>query len=93
MNDSSRRLCDRCLGELKEGMGEFFEVRVQAVADPSAPVLDLENSAEELEREYEELVASLENLDPREALDQVVRFRNWTLCNRCFEAWFDDPFL
>lgn len=86
-------LCDRCLKQLVPGRGEFFEVRIEAVADPTPPDLDADLSADlqEIQQRYEQLVDQLQNTSPAEARDQVYR-RLWlTLCNRCYAAWIEDP--
>ena len=77
---------------MPEGKGEFFEVRVAAVADPTPPVLDGEVDAEELRSQYAEIVEQLKNMSTLDANNQVIRQRIWTLCNACLEAWLEDPF-
>lgn len=86
------RLCDRCLKEVSEGTGSFYEIRAQIVADPTPPTLDPTLDPSEILRRYEETLAELEQANPRDALDGVVRWRVWTLCNPCLEIWLDDPF-
>lgn len=90
---ASPLFCDRCLKQLVAGRGEFYEVRIEAVADPSPPDLDAELSSDpaEIRRRYEEVVEQLRDVSPAEARDQVYR-RVWlTLCNRCYVAWIKDP--
>ena len=85
--------CDRCLKQLTPGRGEFFEVRIEAVADPSPPDLDAElaKTPQQLHQQYEELLEQLRKLSPAEAQDQVYR-RVWlTLCNGCYQEWIEDP--
>lgn len=85
--------CDRCLKQLVPGRGEFFEVRIEAVADPTPPDLDADLAADprEIQSRYEELLAQLQDISPAEARDQVYR-RVWiTLCNRCYGTWIEDP--
>lgn len=86
------RLCDRCLKEVSEGTGSFYEVRAQIVADPTPPTLDPKLETSEILRRYQETLAELEHTHPGDALDGVVRSRVWTLCNPCLEIWLDDPF-
>jgi hypothetical protein len=85
--------CDRCLKQLHPGRGDYFEVRIEAVADPTPPDIDidLEKSPETLHREYEALLAQLRDLSPAEARDQVYRHVWLTLCNTCFNSWIEDP--
>lgn len=85
--------CDRCLKQLAPGRGEFFEVRIEAVADPTPPELDADLSADpaDIQKQYEDLLEQLRSLSPAEARDQVYR-RVWiTLCNRCYKRWIEDP--
>ncbi len=87
------RLCDRCLQEVQEGVGEFFEVQIQAVADPTPPVLDAldhQTPYQQLES-YQEIVSATEGLSACEAQDQVYRRVTLSLCNRCFSKWIEDP--
>lgn len=90
-NTERTRLCERCLTEVPEGKGEFFEVRVEAVADPTPPVLESEE-LEDLRSQYAELIEQLKNVSALEANNQVYRRRVWSLCNACLEAWLEDPF-
>ncbi len=85
--------CDRCLKQLVPGRGEFFEVRIEAVADPTPPDLDadLSSDPDELRQRYEKLLAHLKHVSPAEARDQVYRRVLITLCNQCYGTWIEDP--
>ena len=85
--------CDRCLKQLIPGRGDFFEVRIEAVADPTPPDLDedLARTPQELHQQYQELLDQLRDVSPAEACDQVYRHVWITLCNPCFRAWIEDP--
>ncbi len=93
MSSENTRLCDRCLQTIREGRGEFFEVRIEAVADPSPPDLDayVEQNAKQISEEYADLVDALRNTSPQEAQDQVFRRVTISLCNHCFVSWIEDP--
>ena len=85
--------CDRCLKQLVPGRGDFFEVRIEAVADPTPPDFDeeLAKDPRQLQQQYQELLDQLQELSPLEAQDQVYR-RVWlTLCNHCYKTWIEDP--
>lgn len=93
MNEENVRLCDRCLQTMMEGRAEFFEVQIEAVADPSPPVLDLDTSPHsyadiESQKQLEE---ALRNTSAQEAQDQIHRHVTLSLCNRCFSEWIEDP--
>ncbi len=93
MNNVNTRLCARCLETVCEGRGEFFEVRIVAVADPSPPILDplpQPGSYAEIEAE-QQLRDALHDMSAQEAQDQVHRHVTLSLCNRCFHDWIEDP--
>ena len=83
--------CSRCLAELRPGTGDFFEVSIQAVADPTPPVITAEDLQRDLRQEMRALVAQLEGMSEREALDQVARRVTIHLCNACFAQWIENP--
>jgi hypothetical protein len=83
--------CARCARELHPGEGDFFQVTIDAVADPTPPNLDVEPSATELRRRIEELLAQMQDVSAQEALDQVRRHLVLHLCLACFKEWIEDP--
>ncbi len=93
MNDDNTRLCARCLSTLSEGHGEFYEVTIDAVADPTPPVLEIRSDLDpqHLRDEYQQLADSFQNTSAQEAQDQVHRHVTISLCNRCFAKWIEDP--
>jgi hypothetical protein len=82
--------CARCSAELTPGDGNFYVVRIEAVADPTTPPLD-GRSAAELRAEIERVLEQLEGVSEREALDQVHRRLVLHLCQPCFSVWIEDP--
>ena len=94
MNDSasSPLFCDRCLRGLTPGAGDFYQVRIEAIADPTPPILEpTELNAQELRREIDSLVHDMEELSAREAMDQVHRAVTIHLCLRCYRRWIENP--
>ena len=82
-------LCTRCLKILKAGKGDFFEIRVLAVKDPST---SLPNMRSDLARiEYEKLVQESASLSPGDAIDGVAQSRTFCLCDGCLEVWIENP--
>jgi len=83
--------CDRCSRELHPGRGDFYVVRIEALADPTPP----EFTQEDLERdhcaEFARLCETLQNLSEREALEQVFRRLTIFLCNACYAQWIENP--
>src|SRR5688500_8283335 len=62
--------CARCAAELWPGAGNFFRVTIEAVADPTPPVVTDEDLAVDHRREIERLLAQLEGVSGQEAMDQ-----------------------
>ena len=89
-NDSPL-FCDRCLVRLHPGRGNFYVVRIEAVADPTPPEFTAEDLRRDSRREFERLVAELETLSEREAMDQVYRRVTIFLCTRCYPRWIENP--
>jgi hypothetical protein len=84
-------LCDRCLRSLQPGRGEFYIVRIEAVADPTPPEFDHEDLQRDHRQEWQRLIDSLQELSPQEALDQVYRSLSITLCTTCYRVWIENP--
>ena len=84
--------CDRCLCVLRAGRGELYEVRIEAVADPSPPDLAPDDVHDPVPRRtLAELSEEMKDLSAREAMDQVVRCLTICLCNRCYQTWIENP--
>lgn len=93
IGDESPLFCDRCLKILHYGRGEFFQVNIHAVADPSPPDLDAYGfSPQETGGEtFNELVRQMSSVSAREAMDEVMRRVQINLCNDCFKTWIEEP--
>ena len=83
--------CARCAAELRPGSGDFYQVTIEAVADPTSPVLCGRETAEEIRREIERAPGRLSVVSAREALDQVYRRLVLHLCGPCYRTWIEDP--
>jgi hypothetical protein len=81
--------CDRCTTELQPGTGTFYRVTIEAVADPTPPVL--EQPEGDLRERIERLIAQMSDLSEREAMDQVHRRLTLYLCIPCYREWIEDP--
>jgi len=84
-------LCSRCLRVLEPGRGDFYEVTIDAVADPSPPIIEPGDLGRDLSGNWRQIVAELRNTSPQEALDQVFRRVVIHLCNGCFREWIENP--
>ena len=83
--------CARCTAELRPGDGNFYQVTIDAVADPAPPHADILPPPAELRLEIEQLLQQLHDLSEREALDQVHRRQIIHLCTACYSSWIEDP--
>ena len=89
--DTAPFFCARCAAELKPGEGSFYQVHIEAVADPAPPRVDAVPSPAELRGEIERLLEELKGLSEREALDQVHRRLTIQLCAACYRQWIENP--
>jgi hypothetical protein len=83
--------CARCATELRPGSGECYRVTIEAVADPTPPVLSGEQSAEDIRAEIERLLAAMKSVPEAELRSQVYRRLTLWLCNPCYTEWIEDP--
>ncbi|MEW6252869.1 MAG: hypothetical protein AB1716_19705 [Planctomycetota bacterium] len=89
--NSAPLFCLRCGVELKPGRGDFYVVKIEAVADPSPPDITAEDLQRDRTAEIERLIEKLRRLSPQEALDQVYRKLTLHLCLPCYSAWIENP--
>jgi len=89
--DNAPLFCDRCSTELVPGKGNFYVVRIEAVADPSPPNIDGDDLDKDLRRDIVELVQNMSHLSQQELLDQVYRRVTIFLCVRCYTKWIENP--
>ena len=91
MSDDEPLLCARCLKMLQPGQGEFYVVKIDAVADPTPPEITADDLRRDSRREWREILAALADVSSQEALDQVYRHVVIHLCNACFRDWIENP--
>jgi len=84
-------LCARCLKTLETGRGEFYLVKIEAVADPTPPEITAGDLRRDSRRDWREILAALSDVSPQEALDQVFRRVVIHLCNSCYQDWIENP--
>lgn len=84
-------LCARCFRTLQPGLGELYEVTIQAVSDPGPPCLNSRVPADELRAEILSTLRQLEATSRQEAIDQVVRCLTLHLCISCYKEWIENP--
>jgi len=90
-SDQAPLFCDRCSAELVPGRGDFYVVKIEAVADPSPPVFDEGDLDKNLRKEIDELIDDARELSRQELLDQVYRRVTIFLCLRCYRQWIENP--
>ncbi len=84
-------LCARCADLLYPGAGDFYQVTIEAVADPTPPTISDEDLARDTRRDIEGLLAQLAGVSGQEAMDQVHRRMTFHLCGSCYRRWIEDP--
>lgn len=91
--DAEPLFCDRCSRVVNPGRGEYYVVRIEAVADPTPSKIGDEDQddPEHTRRELTALFESLEDLSEQEAMDQVFRRVVLHLCNMCYSEWIENP--
>ncbi len=89
--DPAPLFCARCSVELCPGTGTFYQVRIEAVADPTPPLVTEEDLTTDVRQQIEQLLAQMADLSPQEAMDQVYRRLILHLCLPCYRQWIEDP--
>jgi hypothetical protein len=83
--------CARCTAELRPGTGNFYQVTIEAVADPTPPTIDAEDLGGDIRKRMETLIRQMEGMSAQEAMDQVYRRLTLYLCGRCYRQWIENP--
>ena len=91
VTDETPLLCHRCGIELEPGKGDFYVVRIEALADPTPPRFSAEDLYRDARAEIERLIEQMEGLSEQEAMDQIYRRLVLHLCGRCYRQWIEDP--
>lgn len=90
-HDATMLVCHRCGVTLTPGAGDFFVVRIEAVADPTPPNVSREDLETDLHSRVNKLIAQMQDLSEQELIDQVYRRLTIYLCARCHSHWIEDP--
>ena len=83
-------VCDRCSKPLVSGRGDFYLVRIDAVADPNAPEMEPLDE-HEIARRIDALLKQLAGMSHEEAMKQVIEHKMIYLCCACYRAWMANP--
>jgi hypothetical protein len=83
--------CKRCSKEVHPGRGDYYLVRIDAVADPEPPIITQEDLDQDLGAEIERLIRGMKGLTEEQLERQVYRQKVIYLCVRCFNRWIENP--
>jgi hypothetical protein len=81
--------CRHCGKSLELGKGEFYLVRIEAMADPSSPRFEIRDVAD-IAKEVDALLKRLKDMPEEEAVSQVFMRIFMYLCNTCYCQWIND---
>lgn len=92
MSTEAHLLCHRCGRALHAGAGDWYVVRIEAMADPTPPTVDPDElAARDFQREMAEVMEQLADQSEQEMRDQVHRRLELHLCRPCYRAWIEKP--
>ena len=77
--------------ELIPGSGNFYQINIEAVADPTPPIVAAEDLATVIRRRIQRLLEQMEDISEQEAMDQVYRRLTLYLCGPCYREWIENP--
>ncbi len=86
-----RLLCKCCSKEVHPGRGDYYLVRIDAVADPEPTVITEEDFDLDVGAEIERLIRRMEGLGEADLERQVHRRKALYLCVFCFNRWIENP--
>ena len=84
-------ICHHCGTLLTPGAGNFYIVRIEAMADPSPPLDDPAISPADFAAEWEQLLSVMREMSEQELMDQVYRRVMLHLCSTCYGRWIENP--
>jgi hypothetical protein len=88
---SGRLHCKGCLKEIYPGRGDYYLVRIDAVADPQPPIITQEDLDQDTGAEIELLIRSIKGMSEQQLERQVFRQKTIYLCVACFNRWIENP--
>jgi hypothetical protein len=83
--------CHRCGAQLAPGRGDFYLVRVEAIADPTGPSFYEEDELCDPGEEIDRLIEQMAEMSERELMEQVCRRLTLHLCGPCYREWIENP--
>jgi hypothetical protein len=83
--------CKRCAKEVHPGQGDYYLVRIDAVADPQPPIITGQDLEQDAGAEIERLIRQMNSMSEQQLERQVFRQKAIYLCVLCFNRWIEDP--
>lgn len=90
MSGFSKTECDGCGRGLADGNQRFI-LAIEVFAPFDGLEVDLDEPVRSSTAELRELLATLEELDPEQAQDDIYRSFRFTLCRPCQRAFLRSP--
>jgi hypothetical protein len=87
----SRLQCNRCSKEVHPGRGDYYLVRIDAIADPQPPIITQADLDQDLGGEIERLICLMKGMSEEQLERQVFRQKAIYLCVACFNLWIENP--
>ena len=83
--------CTRCSKEVHPGRGDYYLVRIDAVADPQPPIITQEDFDQDVGAEIERLIRRMKSMGEQQLERQVFCQKVIYLCVPCFNYWIEKP--
>jgi hypothetical protein len=83
--------CNRCSKEIHPGRGDYYLVRIDAVADPQPPIFTQEDLDRDVGAEIERLIRRIKGMSEQQLERQVFRQKAICLCVSCYNRWIESP--
>ncbi len=87
-SDDAHVLCHRCGCDLTPGRGDFYEVTITAMLDPTPGELP---RSRDPKAEMRAIIRELEGSSEQELMDDIARGMTIHLCRPCYREWIEDP--
>ncbi|KPK82830.1 MAG: hypothetical protein AMJ81_09140 [Phycisphaerae bacterium SM23_33] len=84
-------LCHRCGAELTPGEGNFYIVRILAVADPTPPAISEADLQTDISAEIDRILNQVQDMSEQELTEQIFRRLTIHLCTPCYRQWIENP--
>ena len=83
--------CHRCGCQLTPGAGNFYVVRIEALADPAPPNVSAGDWPDDPGEQIDLLIEQMRDMSEQELMDQVHRRLTIHLCGECYRKWIENP--